>query len=230
VGSGWSLLAQFKNDPCFRTMLLLAVSFGLRISELLGLKWSEVDWVNKTIRIERGVVKQIVGDVKTSCSPRTMVCADDLLEVLKQWRQTTQFPPPDDWMFASPAKLGRQPISYTHVWYALRDAATDAGIGHVSSHVFRHTPPHMAGFSRYAGRRATAADAPRGHPHHDEPVRLCGNRRHASGARESCGLSSKRSASRAQTQLSALELGWEMGIENTPKPQTKTLQAHRQQP
>lgn len=42
-------------------------------------------------------------------------------------------------MFASPAKLGRQPLSYTHVWYTLRDAAIEAGIGHFSSHVFRHT-------------------------------------------------------------------------------------------
>ena len=60
------------------------------ISELLGLKWSDVDWLNKTVRIERGVVKQIVEDVKTNCSARTMVCADELLEVLKQWRQATQ--------------------------------------------------------------------------------------------------------------------------------------------
>lgn len=134
-----SLLAQFQNDLCFRTMLLLAVSFGLRVSELLGLKWSDVDWLNKTVRIERGIVKQIVGDVKTDCSARTMVCADGLLEVLKQWRQTTQFSAPDDWMFASTAKLGRLPLSYTHVWYTLRDAAAAANIGHVSSHVFRHT-------------------------------------------------------------------------------------------
>jgi integrase len=127
------------NNACWRTMLLLAVSFGLRISEVLGLKWKDVDWLGKTIRIERGVVKQIVDDVKSSCSARTMVCADKLLEVLKVWRQTTQFSQPDDWMFASPARLGRQPLSYTHVWETLTDAAGKAGIGHVSSHVFRHT-------------------------------------------------------------------------------------------
>ncbi len=40
-------------------------------------------------------------------------------------------------MFASPTKLGRLPLSYTHVWYILRDAATKAGIGHVSSRVLR---------------------------------------------------------------------------------------------
>jgi integrase len=134
-----SLMETLGNNASWRTMLLLAVSFGLRISEVLGLKWKDVDWLGKTIRIERGVVKQIVDDVKSSCSARTMVCADELLEVLKVWRQTTQFSQPDDWMFASPAKLGRQPLSYTHVWETLTDAAAKADIGHVSSHVFRHT-------------------------------------------------------------------------------------------
>ena len=134
-----NLLKVLDNDACWRTMLLLAVSFGLRISEVLGLKWSDVDWIGKTIRIERGVVKQIVDDVKSSCSARTMVCADELLDVLKHWRQTTQFSRPEDWMFASPVKLGRQPLSYTHVWYTLEWAGKQAGVGHVSSHTFRHT-------------------------------------------------------------------------------------------
>ncbi len=134
-----SLMEALGNDACWRTMLLLAVSFGLRISEVLGLKWSDVDWLGKTIRIERGVVKQIVDDVKSSCSARTMVCANELLEVLRHWRQTTQFSAPEDWMFASPVKLGRQPLSYTHVWYTLEWAAKKAGVGHVSSHTFRHT-------------------------------------------------------------------------------------------
>jgi integrase len=134
-----AMLEVLGQDASWRTMLLLAVSFGLRISELLGLKWKDVDWLGKTIRLERGVVKQIVDDVKSPYSARTMVCADELLEVLKQWKQTTQFPAPEDWIFASPSKLGRQPLSYTHVWETLTDAAEKAGIGHVSSHVFRHT-------------------------------------------------------------------------------------------
>ncbi len=134
-----TLLSTLGTDACWRTMLLLAVSFGLRISELLGLKWQDVDWLNKTIRIERGVVKQIVDDVKTNCSARTMVCADELLEVLKRWRQATQFAAPDDWMFASPVKLGQLPLSYSYVWKTLSNAAKNLGIAHVSSHVFRHT-------------------------------------------------------------------------------------------
>ena len=114
-------------------------ALSLRISELLGLQWSDVDWLGKTLRIERGVVKQIVDDVKSSHSAKTMAIADELLEVLKLWRQVSQFSGEEDWIFASPTKLGRQPICYTYVWETLTDAAARAGIGHVSSHVFRHT-------------------------------------------------------------------------------------------
>ena len=120
-------------------MLLVALSFGLRISEVLGLKWKDVNWLDQTLGIERGVVKQIVDDVKSAHSAKTMAIADELLDVLKQWKQTSQFPSPEDWIFASPVKLGRQPLSYTHVWESLDAAAKTAGIGHISSHSFRHT-------------------------------------------------------------------------------------------
>jgi integrase len=55
------LLQAVGDDSCWRTMLLVSVSFGLRISEVLGLKWRDVDWLSGSIMVERGVVKQIVG-------------------------------------------------------------------------------------------------------------------------------------------------------------------------
>jgi integrase len=64
---------------------------------------------------------------------------DELLDVLKLWRQLTQFAGENDWIFASPVKLGRQPLSYSHVWETRDNASERAGIGHVSSHIFRHT-------------------------------------------------------------------------------------------
>lgn len=47
--------AQHLAEP-FRTIALLCVCFGLRISECLGLRWSDVDWLNGKLRIERGIV------------------------------------------------------------------------------------------------------------------------------------------------------------------------------
>jgi integrase len=98
-----------------------------------------VDWLNGTLRVERGIAQQIVDDVKTDDSRRTLTIASDLLDVLKIWKQTTQFSTPEDWMFASPIQIGRLPWSYTGVKEELQRAADAAGIGHVRSHAFRHT-------------------------------------------------------------------------------------------
>lgn len=49
----------------FRTLALVGVCFGLRISECPALKWSDVDWLNSKLRVERGIVRMRVGDVKT---------------------------------------------------------------------------------------------------------------------------------------------------------------------
>ena len=38
----------------FRTLALVCVCFGLRISECLALKWSDVDWLNSKLSVERG--------------------------------------------------------------------------------------------------------------------------------------------------------------------------------
>src|SRR5690349_9739323 len=64
------LLISHLREP-FGTMALVCVCFGLRISECLALKWADVDWLNRTLRVERGIVQQIVDDVKTDDSRRT---------------------------------------------------------------------------------------------------------------------------------------------------------------
>jgi integrase len=89
--------------------------------------------------IERGIVRQIVDDVRTEGSRRTFVIADELLKVLKRWKQTTPFSAAQDWVFASPLKVGRLPYSYTGVWRELQRAASAAGIGHLGTDAFRHT-------------------------------------------------------------------------------------------
>ena len=132
------LLVSHLKEP-FGTMARLCICLGLRISECLALKWCDVDWLNGTLRVERGIVEQNVDDVKTGESRRTLTIASELLDVLKIWKQATQFPSGEDWIFASPLKLGRLPYSYTGVWRELQRAADAAGIGHLGTHTFRHT-------------------------------------------------------------------------------------------
>jgi integrase len=128
-----------KLEEPYRTMALLSISLGLRISETLGLKWGDVDWLDSTLQIVRGMVRQHEGSTKTDDSERKMAVDPDMLLVLNSWRRATQFPSDEDWMFASPAQLGRLPWSYPHVWRKVMEAARDAGIGKLSPHDLRHS-------------------------------------------------------------------------------------------
>ena len=131
------LLEQLEEP--FRMMALMCLCFGLRISECLALKWSDIDWLKGKLSVERGIVHQVVDEVKTPESERLMDIDEEVLDMLRAGKQLTQFPGLDDWVFASPVKIGRLPYSYAGVWRVLRKAALKAGIDHVSSHSFRHT-------------------------------------------------------------------------------------------
>jgi integrase len=121
------------------TVALFCVSFGLRISEARALRWSDVDWLGGTLQIERGIVRSHVGPVKTRESERQMSIDPHLLTILKRWKQKTQFATEEDWIFASPAKLGRLPWSYPHIWREFQRAAKYAGIAQFGTHSLRHT-------------------------------------------------------------------------------------------
>lgn len=131
-------LLKDLHEP-FATMALLSVCLGLRISEALALKWADVDWLCSLPSIRCGIVEQVVGDVKTQGSARTFAPTPELLERLRTWKQQSTFSDLEDWIFASPIKLGRLPYSYTGVWRELVRAADAAKIGHLGTHAFRHT-------------------------------------------------------------------------------------------
>jgi integrase len=131
-------LLKALHEP-FATMALLCICLGLRISEALALRWSDVDWLGSRLSIRRGIVEQVVDDVKTEGSAKTFDLADELLERLKTWKQLSNFSEAEDWIFASPVKLGRLPYSYTGVWRELVRAAEVSKVGHLGTHAFRHT-------------------------------------------------------------------------------------------
>ena len=126
-------------DEPFRTISLLCVCLGLRISECLALRWSDVDWLDCRLTVERGIVCQNIDDVKTTGSRKSMTIDGSLLEVLKVWKQTTEFSGTDDYIFASPVQVGRLPWSYDQIWRVYQKAAKAAKIGSLSTHTLRHT-------------------------------------------------------------------------------------------
>ena len=112
---------QFKrlsaelHEP-HRKIEVVCICFGLRISEALALRWSDVDWLNGLLRVERGIVERNVDDEKTGKSRKSLAPSGELLDRLKVWKQGTEISAHGDWIFASPAKLGRIPYWYNGVW------------------------------------------------------------------------------------------------------------------
>jgi len=131
------VLSHLKEP--LRSMTIVAVSLGLRASELLGLKWKHVDWLNSRLSVEQRIYRQQVDDTKTRESSGKLNLDASVLQVLKDWRQVTQFRGEEDWMWASPTQLGRLPISYPWYWFSFNDAAIKAGVGALGTHTLRHT-------------------------------------------------------------------------------------------
>jgi len=53
-----------------RTLVVLAAGTGLRMCELFGLKWRDIDFAGKEASVLRSIVKQAVGPCKTEASQK----------------------------------------------------------------------------------------------------------------------------------------------------------------
>jgi integrase len=140
----FQLLIANLEEP-FRTMACIAQFQALRVSELLGLKWGDVDWFEKTITIQRSIVLQVEDKTKTLASEATRPLEDGELEMLKAHRGRTEFTKDSDYIFASPHSGGDLPYHYTSVIWKLQLACKKAGIPTIGTHTFRHTARAWAG-------------------------------------------------------------------------------------
>ena len=124
-----------------RTLVLLAVSTGLRQSELFGLKWRDVDFRRGELSVVRSIVFGGVGRCKTESSQKPVPLHPLLGEALLNWRKTCKFTGCDDWIFASRLHKGRSPywgacILRKHVQPVAESLKIQKRIGW---HTFRHT-------------------------------------------------------------------------------------------
>jgi integrase len=124
--------------PQYRTLLATAIFSGLRQSELLGLRWTDIDWAEKVIHVRRAV-DRTGRDVplKTRHSSRDVVLMPALVEALRGHRERSRFKEPEDFVFAS--RVGT-PLHRRNAWrQAFRPAFTKAGIERLRWHDLRHT-------------------------------------------------------------------------------------------
>jgi len=124
-----------------RTLVLLAVTTGLRRSELFALKWKDVDFPAKQIYVTRSIVQNVIGICKTESSQKPVPAHDDVIEALHEWHRQTPYQSPESWVFASRVNRGRWPylaqeIMRHHILPVARVLGITKRIGW---HTFRHT-------------------------------------------------------------------------------------------
>lgn len=100
------LLERFKNNHCVYYAFLTAYYTGLRVSEVFGLMWEDIDFENKTLRVDRNILKKnqkggtkkrhisgnsttvwYLGTCKTESSYRTIDIGDTLVNALKDYKE-----------------------------------------------------------------------------------------------------------------------------------------------
>jgi integrase len=114
--------------PVLRLVILAAASTGLRQSELLGLRWKDVDVRAQRVRVRYAWVRyEHSGEGKSDLSTRRSVPMTDRLAVeLKKWRLRTVFGDAEHLVFAHP-ELG-VPLDRTKVTRRFQAACVEAGV------------------------------------------------------------------------------------------------------
>ncbi|MBR3511340.1 MAG: site-specific integrase [Clostridia bacterium] len=100
------ILNRFKNNHCVYYAMLTAYYTGLRIAEVFALTWDDIDFENRTISVNKNVLKKnqnggtkqrhlsgnsttvwYIGTCKTQSSYRTIPIGDTLLNAFKQFKK-----------------------------------------------------------------------------------------------------------------------------------------------
>jgi integrase len=131
-----SALLSILREP-YRTMVLVALCLGLRVSELLSLRWSDFDFGNLKVSVVRSVVRGIVDRTKTEASEDDLPLDPAFAAALLAYREIGA-PSSDDWLFPSP-RTGRPYEPGTIQQKVLRPAGDKLGIANLGWHNFRHS-------------------------------------------------------------------------------------------
>jgi len=111
------------------TLVLTCAATALRASEVLALRWYDIEWDEKRIRVSKRWAKGKDGATKTEASDGYVPLHPLLADHLKAWHEATPHAGDADFVFPSLKRNGRVPLSAS-VFVAdhLRLAAKKAGV------------------------------------------------------------------------------------------------------
>lgn len=125
--------------PVLRPLIRAAAMSGLRQSELLGLRWRDVDWTAQRLRVRNTYVRgEHSGDGKSDLSTsRSVPMATQLAAELDRWSRRTPYSGEGELVFAHP--LTGNPLDRSKVTKRFKEACVLAGVRPIRFHDLRHT-------------------------------------------------------------------------------------------
>lgn len=88
--------------PEWRTLILCAVTTGMRQGELLGLRWLDVDWQARRLWVRRSITRHgLVQEPKTRGSVRAIAMTPTLVSALREHRMASRFKADDAFVFCT---------------------------------------------------------------------------------------------------------------------------------
>ena len=134
------LAAPYPDDAFGRiepTLYLTAAMTGLRQGELLGLRWRDVDFDARKIRVVSPFVRGEFGDPKSTGSGRSVPMAERVATALRELRDRSVYARDRDLVFCHP-ETGK-PLDRSKLVRRFKQALERAGVHRITFHELRHT-------------------------------------------------------------------------------------------
>jgi integrase len=123
--------------PVVRLLILTAAMTGMRLGELLGLRWSDLDWAAMKVRVREGFVRGRFDDPKSVRGSRGIPLASRLVAELEEHHRSTVWNADNDLVLAHP-HTGR-PLDRVRLGLHYKAALKRADVRPVRIHDLRHT-------------------------------------------------------------------------------------------